>query len=92
MVSWSLPAAQVGHNQYYQPTLLAEVMGLVVLGPGNRCVDAAMGNGSHAIAILKATPPDGKLLGIDADRGWAAPDLEPVPLWGHKDERRGVTG
>ncbi len=74
MVSWSSPAAQPGPNQYCQPALLAEVMGLVVLGPGDRCVNATVGDGSHAMAILEATSPDDKLLGIDADRGCAAPD------------------
>ena len=37
------------------------------VGPGNRCVDATLGDGGHASVILDATAPNGKLLGIDAD-------------------------
>ncbi|MDO8751464.1 MAG: 16S rRNA (cytosine(1402)-N(4))-methyltransferase RsmH [Dehalococcoidia bacterium] len=47
--------------------LPAEVMDMLAVGPGSRCVDATLGDGGHAAAILEATAPDGKLLGIDAD-------------------------
>ncbi len=67
MASRPSPAAQPGHDLYHRPALLAEVMGLLAVGPGDRCVDATVGDGSHAMAILEATAPDGKLLGIDAD-------------------------
>ncbi len=40
---------------------------MLAVGPGSRCVDATLGDGSHAKAILEATAPNGKLLGIDAD-------------------------
>ena len=40
---------------------------MLAVGPGSRCVDATLGDGGHAAAILEATAPDGKLLGIDAD-------------------------
>ncbi len=33
--------------------------------PGENFIDATLGGGGHASAILKATSPDGKLLGID---------------------------
>ncbi len=37
--------------------------------PGDRCVDATLGDGGHAQAILDAIAPSGRLLGIDADPG-----------------------
>lgn len=37
------------------------------LQPGDNVVDATLGGGGHAAAMLKATAPSGKLLGIDAD-------------------------
>lgn len=40
---------------------------MLAVGPGSRCVDATLGDGGHAAAILEATAPNGKLLGIDAD-------------------------
>lgn len=52
---------------YHRPALVNEVVGLLDVKPGDRCVDSTIGDGGHAEAILKATAPDGKLLGIDAD-------------------------
>ncbi len=40
---------------------------MLAVGPGDQCVDATLGDGGHAAAILEATAPNGKLLGIDAD-------------------------
>jgi len=37
------------------------------VGPGDRCIDATIGDGGHARALLEASNPDGLLLGIDAD-------------------------
>lgn len=52
---------------YHQPAMLREVIGLLAVGPGDRCIDATIGDGGHALALLAATAPDGQLLGIDAD-------------------------
>jgi 16S rRNA (cytosine1402-N4)-methyltransferase len=35
--------------------------------PGSFQIDATVGGGGHAVRILEATNPDGRLLGIDAD-------------------------
>ncbi len=51
------------------PVMLAEVISGLNLAPGGLAIDATVGGGGHAEAILKATAPDGKLLAIDWDNG-----------------------
>ena len=59
----STPITHTTHS----PALLSEVVELLSLNAGDRCVDATLGDGGHAAALLEATAPDGMLLGIDAD-------------------------
>jgi 16S rRNA (cytosine1402-N4)-methyltransferase len=49
------------------PVLVAEVLAGLAPQPGYRLIDATVGAGGHAAAILKATAPDGALLGLDID-------------------------
>jgi 16S rRNA (cytosine1402-N4)-methyltransferase len=49
------------------PVLRADVLALLQPGPGGRYLDATIGLGGHAEAILRASEPDGTLLGIDRD-------------------------
>jgi 16S rRNA (cytosine1402-N4)-methyltransferase len=49
------------------PVLLREVVEAMAVRPGGRYVDCTLGAGGHAEAILKASSPDGELLGIDLD-------------------------
>lgn len=50
------------------PVMLTEVINGLALAPGDSVIDATVGGGGHAEAILKATAPDGRLLAIDWDR------------------------
>jgi 16S rRNA (cytosine1402-N4)-methyltransferase len=62
------------------PVLLAEVLDALAVRPGGWYVDATLGLGGHAVAILERSAPDGRLLGIDADpdaRAAAAQRLRP---------------
>lgn len=51
----------------HQPVLLKEVMEQMVVRPGGRYLDATLGGGGHAEALLRASGPDGRVLGLDAD-------------------------
>jgi 16S rRNA (cytosine1402-N4)-methyltransferase len=49
------------------PVLLEEVIEFLKLSPGANVIDCTVGAGGHAAAILDATSPDGRLLGLDLD-------------------------
>ncbi|HEY6608536.1 MAG TPA: 16S rRNA (cytosine(1402)-N(4))-methyltransferase RsmH [Candidatus Limnocylindria bacterium] len=50
------------------PVLVDEVVTSLAVGPGSSVADCTVGGGGHAERLLEATSPDGRLLGIDADR------------------------
>jgi 16S rRNA (cytosine1402-N4)-methyltransferase len=49
------------------PVLYNEVLVWLQPRPGGRYIDATLGAGGHTRGILKASYPDGRLLGLDAD-------------------------
>ncbi|PWH18914.1 MAG: 16S rRNA (cytosine(1402)-N(4))-methyltransferase [Ardenticatenia bacterium] len=49
------------------PVLVREVLVTLHPQPGQYFIDGTVGSGGHARAILEATAPDGRLLGLDAD-------------------------
>ncbi len=49
------------------PVLKEEVVAHLAPRPGGRYIDATVGAGGHAEAILERSAPDGRLLGIDRD-------------------------
>jgi len=51
----------------HTPVLRDTIIEQLRLQPGACCVDATVGAGGHATAILEATAPDGTVLGIDRD-------------------------
>ena len=49
------------------PVLMREVLEALNPRPGQWFIDGTIGTGGHAQAILEATAPNGRLLGLDAD-------------------------
>lgn len=49
------------------PVLLKETIAALALQPGDDAIDGTLGGGGHASAILEATGPTGRLLGIEWD-------------------------
>ena len=47
--------------------MLSEVLDALQVVPGGRYIDATVGEGGHAKAILRNASPGGQLIGIDAD-------------------------
>ncbi len=49
------------------PVLQREILSGLRLRPGDTCIDGTLGGAGHAVAMLEAIAPNGRLLGVDAD-------------------------
>lgn len=54
-------------SSYHTPVLLEEALSFLITSTRGVYVDATLGGGGHAEAILHRLGPEGKLVGIDAD-------------------------
>jgi 16S rRNA (cytosine1402-N4)-methyltransferase len=70
------------------PVLVEEVLHLLALGTGSSVADCTVGGGGHAERILETTSPDGRLLGIDADRAAIAEASRHLARFGDRVELR----
>lgn len=53
---------------FHTPVLLHEVLSLLITAPEGTYVDATLGGGGHAEALVQRLGPSGRLIGLDADR------------------------
>ena len=68
----------------HQPVMVDEVLESLVPSPGSLQIDATVGGGGHSRRILEATSPDGRLLGLDADRAAIARTRERLAQFGER--------
>jgi 16S rRNA (cytosine1402-N4)-methyltransferase len=52
---------------YHTPVLIREVIEFLKCRPGGIYVDCTLGEGGHTEGILKASAPDGRVIGLDRD-------------------------
>ena len=64
----------------HKPVLLQEAVAGLAVHPGGRYIDATVGEGGHAAAILEGCLPEGKLLGLDAPVKLSDPKGDPLKL------------
>ncbi|MDB6021094.1 MAG: rsmH 1 [Pedosphaera sp.] len=51
----------------HRPICVREIIGMLAPKPGELAVDATLGHGGHALEILRAILPGGRLFGLDVD-------------------------
>ena len=67
---------------YHQPVMADQVVNWLSVRPGGAYVDCTLGDAGHATAILEASAPDGRVLGLDADPEALPPATERLRRFG----------
>ena len=57
----------MSRDSVHQPVMVAETLEALSVQPGGVYLDATVGEGGHSAAILEASAPTGRVLGIDLD-------------------------
>ncbi len=68
----------------HQPVLLREALEALAPRDGGHYIDANLGGGGHAEALLNASAPSGRLLGIDADPSALARSRDRLAQFGER--------
>ncbi len=68
----------------HTPVLLQEVISGLNPQPGQNFIDGTVGGGGHALAILQATAPNGRLLAFDRDQGALSAARENLAQFGNR--------
>lgn len=58
---------ETSHAGQHIPVLVTQVVAGLSVQPGGRYLDATVGGGGHAAALLDASGPDGRVVGLDRD-------------------------
>ena len=66
------------------PVLVDEVVASLALRPGSSVADCTVGGGGHAERLLETSSPDGRLLGLDADRAAIAEAKQTLERFGDR--------
>lgn len=69
---------------YHQPVMAAQAVSCLAVRPGGAYVDCTLGDAGHATAILEASAPDGRVLGLDADPEAVPPASERLRRFGER--------
>lgn len=69
---------------YHEPVMTAEVVTWLAVRPGGAYVDCTLGDAGHATAILEASAPHGRVLGLDADPEAVPPATERLRRFGER--------
>ncbi len=68
----------------HTPVMLEEVLAALKPRPGGRYIDGTVGAAGHAAAILRASAPDGQLLGLDRDPAAVATASQVLAEFGNR--------
>ena len=63
-----MKTGKANESPWHIPVMLNETLKLLEPAPGKIIVDATLGGGGHAAAVLEKLLPGGKLIGLDWDR------------------------
>lgn len=74
---------------YHVPVLVKESLEFLQVGPGRKYIDATLGDGGHALEILKS---GGEVLGLDVNEGSIERAVERIKLAGFGDRFSWVLG
>ena len=79
------PAAKMAApSEIHTPVLVTELLRHLQPGSGGLYVDATLGLGGHAEAVLSASAPDGRLVGFEWDREAAKQAEERLAVFGER--------
>lgn len=73
---------------HHQTVLRDAVVELLQAGPGGQWLDGTLGGGGHSEALLQATGPDGRVLGLDRDPAALAAARQRLAGFGPRFEAR----
>ncbi len=66
-IRWVEAGTEMQPTFYHRPVMFKEALEALAVKPGGVYVDCTVGEGGHALGILQASRPGGRLLGIDLD-------------------------